>query len=100
MAIDFPNSPTVGQNYTVGNRTWQWDGTSWNLQTTFLDPIPKTVVDAKGDLVIGTASDTVGRLGAASNGQLLVTDSATSQGVKWSQAWQDSNFVMTVGVFA
>lgn len=28
-AIDFPNSPTVGQQFTSGNRTWEWTGTVW-----------------------------------------------------------------------
>lgn len=31
-AIDFPNSPTVGQTFTVGIRTWQWSGTAWDIQ--------------------------------------------------------------------
>jgi len=29
MAIDFPNSPTNGQTYTVGSFTWQYDGEKW-----------------------------------------------------------------------
>jgi hypothetical protein len=28
-AIDFPNSPTVGQTFTVGDTTWEWNGTTW-----------------------------------------------------------------------
>ena len=28
-AMDFPNSPSVGQEYTVDNRTWRWDGEKW-----------------------------------------------------------------------
>lgn len=31
MAIDFPNSPTNGQTFTSGTRTWTYDGTKWNL---------------------------------------------------------------------
>lgn len=31
MAIDFPNSPTVGQVFTVGSRSWKWDGTIWAI---------------------------------------------------------------------
>lgn len=29
MAIDFPNSPTLNQQFTVGDRVWTWDGTRW-----------------------------------------------------------------------
>ena len=28
-AIDFPNSPTVGQLFTVGDVTWEWTGAVW-----------------------------------------------------------------------
>lgn len=31
MAIDFPNTPTVGQQYAGGGSTWQWDGVAWNI---------------------------------------------------------------------
>jgi hypothetical protein len=29
MALNFPASPSIGQDYTVGTTTWVWDGTSW-----------------------------------------------------------------------
>ncbi len=29
MPIDFPDSPTTGQTYTSGSRTWRWDGEKW-----------------------------------------------------------------------
>jgi hypothetical protein len=32
MAIDFPNSPTLNQQFTAGGNTWIWDGTAWTLQ--------------------------------------------------------------------
>lgn len=38
MPIDFPNSPAAGNSYTVGNKTWIWDGTTWTIasQVTFI----------------------------------------------------------------
>jgi hypothetical protein len=31
MALDFPNSPTIGQTYTSGGLTWKWDGVKWTV---------------------------------------------------------------------
>jgi hypothetical protein len=28
-AIDFPNSPIIGQSFTVGEITWTWTGVVW-----------------------------------------------------------------------
>jgi hypothetical protein len=33
-AIDFPNAPEVGDEYTNGVNTYQWDGTAWRLVRT------------------------------------------------------------------
>jgi hypothetical protein len=46
--------------------------------------IPQSIVDAKGDLVVGTAADTVGRLGVGTNGQYLQADSTAGTGLKWA----------------
>ncbi len=43
-----------------------------------------TVIDAKGDLLVGTASDTIGRLAVGTDGHILTADSTQSSGVKWS----------------
>jgi hypothetical protein len=37
MAMDFPDTPTTGDSFTVGNRTWIYDGTAWELVTTSLN---------------------------------------------------------------
>lgn len=29
MPINFPDSPTLNQTYTVGSRTWKWNGSAW-----------------------------------------------------------------------
>jgi hypothetical protein len=41
-AIDFPNSPTVGQALTVGGKTWVWDGVTWNAKTTLTRAVSDT----------------------------------------------------------
>ncbi len=44
----------------------------------------KSTVDAKGDLIVATAGDTVTRLGVGSNDQVLTADSSTPTGLKWA----------------
>lgn len=38
MAIDFPNSPTNGQIFTSGDKSWIWDGTVWKAYGASLSP--------------------------------------------------------------
>lgn len=33
-AIDFPNSPTLNQVFTVGSNSWIWNGSRWNVVRT------------------------------------------------------------------
>lgn len=35
MPLDFPSSPTIGQTYTSGTKTWEWDGSAWVGKTGF-----------------------------------------------------------------
>ena len=34
MSLTFPASPSVGDTYTVGARTWTWSGTIWEITGT------------------------------------------------------------------
>jgi hypothetical protein len=45
--------------------------------------INKTIVDAKGDLIAATASDTVARLAVGANDTVLMADSTAATGLKW-----------------
>jgi hypothetical protein len=45
--------------------------------------IAKATVDAKGDLIAGTADNTIARLAVGANGTTLVADSSTATGLKW-----------------
>jgi hypothetical protein len=54
--------------------------------------ISQSLVDAKGDLLVGTANDTIARLAAGTNGNILTADSSQTSGLKWTAA-PNSSFV-------
>jgi hypothetical protein len=67
--------------YKIGNGSTAWNSLSYSsLPST---AVSTTTIDAKGDLLVGTADDTVGRLQAGTNGQVLVANSATATGLEW-----------------
>ena len=68
MAINFPNSPSVNDTHTVGNRRWIWTGSTWDLDRDYIN-------DLEDVSITGPA-----------NGQLLVYD-----GTDWKNEVMPSN---------
>ena len=48
--------------------------------------VDQTLVDAKGDIIVGTADNTVTRVAVGANGYLLTADSTQTSGVQWAAA--------------
>lgn len=46
--------------------------------------VPVALVDAKGDLLVGTADNTIARMPVGADGQVLTADSTQTPGVKWA----------------
>lgn len=57
-------------------------GVKWSTVSTS-GAILAALVDAKGDLIVATANDTVARQAVGSNGQVLTADTSASTGVRW-----------------
>jgi hypothetical protein len=64
--------------------------------------IPLSTIDAKGDLLVGTADNVVARLAVGADGQKLVAASAEATGVKWvndaAREWVSTTNNMTLVV--
>ena len=56
-------------------------------QITALDPsggVSKSIIDAKGDLLVGSANDAIDNLTVGSNNFILTADSSQTLGIKWA----------------
>ena len=52
MAINFPDAPSTGDEFTSGDRTWKWDGTTWEtvgIGLTATSPVVLTGADISFD---------------------------------------------------
>ena len=64
------------------------------IDTTMATMTPKSIVDAKGDLIAASANDTPARLAVGNNGETLVADSSTSTGLRYTAGTVQSNPVL------
>ena len=80
-----------------GDQTWAAAGGS--------ETLPASIIDAKGDVIVGTAADTAARLAVGADGQVLTADSGEASGVKWAAgsepeppwAWMPRPYPMQAG---
>jgi len=117
--FDFPSSPSNNQTYTSNGVTFKWDGVAWrrNVSTGAQGAqgyqglpgsgaqgaqgyqgdagggggILASIVDAKGDLIVATADNTVGRVPVGSNNTFITADSSESSGIKWINGYYVAN---------
>lgn len=70
MAIDFPNTPNIGDEVSEGDRTWRWSGVAWQTVATEVPgptgPTGPTGPQAAGFTFKGTVAD-VASLPSADN---------------------------------
>jgi len=66
MALSFPASPTVGQQYTDSNRTWEWNGQTWEAISsadfgtgTLTIPVSSSLPTGEGQIVFDGTTDTL-----------------------------------------
>jgi hypothetical protein len=62
------------------------DGVTSAIQTQLDSKVDESIITAKGDLYVGSASATLDNLAVGTNGYLLTADSNEALGVKWAAA--------------
>jgi hypothetical protein len=78
--------PSVAIDSTVATLTGTQTLTNKTLTSPVLTTPSISNIDAKGDLLAGTADNTIGRLAVGANGTVLTADSAEATGMKWVAA--------------
>lgn len=79
-------SVSLAIDSTVATLTGTQTLTNKTLTSPVLTTPSISTIDAKGDLLAGTADNTIARLPIGTNGQVLTADSAESTGMKWASA--------------
>jgi hypothetical protein len=74
------NSITGLAALTAGDIVSVWTVNAFSVS----NAISNTIVDAKGDILVGTGADTPGRLAVGTNGQVLTAASTTGTGLAWT----------------
>lgn len=83
-----PAGPALGQIWfnSLDGGSYIYYDSVWVEIGAVTPSLSATIIDAKGDLLVGTANDTVSRLATGTNDQILVVDTSTATGLKWSTA--------------
>jgi hypothetical protein len=114
--LNFPQNPQVGDTYSIGSRTWVWNGSAWVLQSGIISTNPFIVVSAQvttttnststnsGAIIVAGGGGFGGNIYAAdiySNGEQVVTTGTIGNfGVSAVQAGTDTAVAFLTGNIA
>lgn len=85
MPIDFPNTPTLLETFTVGDYTWQWDGSAWRSLAT-----PEGPTGPTGPAGLNGATGPTGAAGPA-----IHLGTSAPSGPTEGRLWYDSTIGQT-----
>jgi hypothetical protein len=88
--LNFPQNPAPGDTYSIGSRTWIWNGSGWALQSGIVSTNPFIVVSAQ---VTTTTNST-----STNSGALIVAGGGGFGGDIWaSNIYSNGEQVVTTG---
>lgn len=89
---------TANRTFAVSYGTTSTTAAAGN-DSRIVNALPVTTIDAKGDLLAGTAADTVGVVTAGTDGHSLVADSTQTAGLRWAPSAPDVQTFTTSGSY-
>ena len=57
MPLDFPTSPALNEIYTYGGRSWQWNGTAWDIYSTVSGNVVTQLNGLTGGVTLAAGSN-------------------------------------------
>lgn len=86
MALNFPSSPALNDEYTSGNTIWKWNGAAWQIKTSGTVSAAINIAGGdSGEIPYQTGVGTTAFVPAGSAGQVL-----TSNGTS-APSWTDND---------
>ena len=94
--LNFPTNPQIGDTWSIGNRTWIWNGYRWQIQTSIISLDPFTASRAIFTTSTVATTTSTGALqvrgGVGIGGNILVGSGAISRGLTNVNAFSSGNF--------
>ena len=82
MAIDFPQFPALNELYAYGSRSWIWDGSKWNLNSSVVGSNVTALNGLSGGVTLSAGS---GITLSTSGNTITLSSSSGTQGVQGVQ---------------
>lgn len=92
---------TDTSQYKIGDGTSNWNTLQYSSLPS--NAINSDIIDAKGDILVGTADNTISRFAVGQDGQALIADSNESSGVRWGEvatSGDDDQIILAMRVFS
>lgn len=102
MAMTFPGSPTVGDEYAVGGRTWTWDGAVWSIQATVLGEFSVDTSEiANGAVTTAKIASNAITTGLIADGTIVNADIDAAAAIATTKitGWEDDQIIISNQMF-